>query len=95
LKNWKLNSFMSKPIEEFIVCSCSTEGLYIVKYKNEQELYFSIFNRGLNPKKMSFLTKLRYIYNLLKTGKPFNDEMILDQNSIKKLIVVLKRALSK
>lgn len=86
---------MSQQIEEFIICSCSTEGLYLVKYKGEQELYLSIFNRGLNPKKLTLWNKLRYIWNIIKTGKPFNDEMILNTESIKKLQVVLKKALSK
>ena len=86
---------MKQGIEEFVVCSCATEGLYIVKYKGESEVYFSIFSHGINPKRMFLKNIIRYIWKLLKTGKPFEDELVLDQKSIKKIIAVLKRAVDK
>lgn len=86
---------MSEQVQEFITCSCQTEILYILKYHGDEETYFSIFSRGLNPVKMTFTQKLRYIWRVLYKGKPFEDELVLNQKDIKRLIVVLKKCLHK
>lgn len=80
-----------KAIEEFILCSCSSEGIYIKKYKNEDEVYFSLFSRGINPKRFNWKDRFRYVWNVLKKGKPFEDEIVLDKSSIVKLLKVLKK----
>jgi hypothetical protein len=77
-------------IREFINCSCETEGLYIVKYKEEEEVYLSIFTRGINPKRFGFKDKLRYIWKALTTNAPFDDELVFGKKQIKKLISILK-----
>ena len=77
--------------EEFILCSCSSEGIYLVKHKGEEEIYLSIFSRGINPKRFGLKDKLRYIWNIFKNGKPFEDEIVLDKKAIEKL----KKALNK
>lgn len=82
---------MKYKIEAFIPCSCTTEGLYIVKYKNENEVYLSVFSRGINPKRFNFLDKLRYIWRVIKEGKPFEDELVLDKSTLDKLKKVLNK----
>jgi hypothetical protein len=79
-----------KSIEEFILCSCSSEGIYIKRYKNENEVYLSIFSRGINPKRFNLKDRLRYVWNVLKKGKPFEDEIVLDTKSLSKLKKVFK-----
>lgn len=78
-------------LEVFIPCSCTSEGLYIVKFKKEEEVYLSIFSRGINPKRFNFLDKLRYIWRVITEGKPFEDELVLDKISIEKLKRVLNK----
>ena len=78
-------------IEEFIICSCYSEGIYLVKHKNEGELYLSIFSRGINPKRFSWKDKFRYIWHALTNNKPFEDEVVLDKSAVAKL----KKALNK
>jgi len=86
---------MKEQIKQFILCSCGAEGIYIVKYKDEGETYLSMFSRGINPVKTSFSQKLRYIWKLIKTGSPYEDEMVLSQKDVKKLIVVLQKCKNK
>lgn len=78
-------------MEEFVVCSCQTEGIYLVKHKTEPEVYISFFSHGINPKKMNFMSKVRYIWNLIKTGKPFEDQIVLDAAAVAKLKKLLNK----
>jgi len=82
---------MKHQIEEFIACSCSSEGLYLIKYKGEDEVYLSIFSRGINPKRFNWKDKIRYIWHALTKNKPFEDEIVLDKNAVAKLKKVLNK----
>ncbi len=77
-------------IREFINCSCETEGLYVVKHKGEEEVYLSIFTRGINPKRFNWRDKIRYIWKALTTNAPFDDELVFNKKQVKKLINILK-----
>lgn len=79
-----------KEVEVFIVCSCQTEGLYIKRHKNEKEVYFSIFSRGINPKRFNLKDKIRYIIQCFK-GKPFEDEIILCKKDLLKLKKIIDK----
>ena len=78
-------------IEEFITCSCFSEGIYLVRYKGEEELYLSIFTRGINPKRFNWKDKIRYIWHALTESRPFEDEIVLDKNAVAKLKKVLNK----
>lgn len=74
--------------EHFIACSCSTEGIYIVKHEDEDEVYISFFSHGLNPKRMTLWNKIRYIWRVLK-GKPFEDQLVLNKSDALRLSSLL------
>ena len=78
-------------IEEFITCSCFSEGIYLVRYKDEEELYLSIFTRGINPKRFNWRDKIRYIWHALTESRPFEDEIVLDKDAVAKLKKVLNK----
>lgn len=78
-------------IEEFITCSCFSEGIYLVRYKDEEELYLSIFTRGINPKRFNWKDKIRYIWHALTESRPFEDEIVLDKNAVAKLKKILNK----
>lgn len=80
-------------IREFINCSCETEGLYIVKHKDEQEVYLSVFTRGINPKRFNIKDKLRYVWKALTSNAPFDDELVLNKKQIKKIIKIFKECI--
>jgi hypothetical protein len=78
-------------MKEFITCSCQTEGIYIVQFAKGEEVYLSFFSRGFNPVRMSWKDKIRYIWKLLTTNSPFEDELVLNKKDTKKLIAVLNK----
>lgn len=72
------------------MCSCSSETIVLEKYINEREVYLSLFSRGLNMKRYNWLDRIRHIWQILTTGFPYTDEIVLG----KKEIVELKKALN-
>jgi len=80
---------MSDKKEFFINCSCHAEGLLISKF-DKNEIYISFYSSGINPKNMNFLSKLRYIWQVLIKSKPFEDQIVLNNKELKKLISGLK-----
>lgn len=80
-----------KEVEEFISCSCMMEGVYVVKHKEDKETYLSFFKHGINPKRMSLWQKARYIWKVLVTGKPFEDEVVLSHKGLVDLIKALNK----
>jgi hypothetical protein len=74
----------------FIECQCHGEGLGIDYYADDNHYYFSYWSRGFRNGKLSFWQRLRYIFYVLFTGKPFNDELILDGGSANQLRSFLK-----
>lgn len=76
---------MAKNKEEFIICDCHSEGLYLEVFEGEENIYMSFFSHGVNPKKLTLFGKLRYIWNVLKTGKPFSDQLVFSFNKAKKI----------
>jgi hypothetical protein len=82
---------MKKTSSEFFICDCYSEGILVTKYKNEDEFYFSFFKRGYAGNKLSWKDKLRYILQIIKTGIPFEDEVILNKTKIASLVKFLSK----
>lgn len=77
--------------EIYIKCACSGEGLYINYDKEDNLYYLAIFSLGFrDPSKLSFLEKIRWIWYLIKNGKPYNDQFILNKKEVDKLIRFFK-----
>lgn len=85
---------MAKNKEAFFVCDCHSEGLYLESYSDDKTLYLSFFSHGINPKNLTLFSKIRYIWNILKTGKPFSDHLVFNfkkANIIAKKIIELTK----
>ena len=85
---------MSKNKEAFVICDCHSEGLYLESYPDDKILYLSFFSHGVNPKKLTLFSKLRYIWYILKAGRPFADQLVFNfnkANSIAKKIIEITR----
>lgn len=65
--------------EKFFVCSCRSHALHLMKFKNEDECYVSIWLNGHED--LGWKYKLRQIWQILKTGKPYGDEVVLTKDS--------------
>jgi len=68
---------------EVFMCNCHGEGINVEKFDNN-EIYLSLFYRCYNYP-ISIKERIRYCWNILKTGKPFNDQMILDNQTAEQL----------
>ena len=83
---------------KFIECSCGTEGIMISNdYMDNKEpvIDLAFFKYGYNPDKMSLYQKLRYCWQVLSKGRPFGDEIILNKEQTKELIIGLNKFIKK
>jgi len=76
-------------IQKFIMCACQSESILLEKYCNEQEIYLSLFGRGLNVKRYTFRDKLRHIWQILTKGSPYTDEIVLTSDKAEELAKAL------
>jgi len=61
-----------------IPCACYGEGLILRKDEDDfLEVYF--YTIGCEGKKLGFKDKLRYIWRVITIGKPFGDQVMLDE----------------
>lgn len=74
---------------KFVMCSCSSESVLIEKYAHENEIYLSLFGRGLNVKRYNLKDRLRHIWQILTKGSPYTDEIVLSRDSAKELASTL------
>jgi hypothetical protein len=69
---------------EFFCCDCSTEG--VVLSTDEDMIYLTFWDLGTHrDSRLSIKDKIRWIFNLLKTGQPYPDGIILDTIEAEKL----------
>lgn len=75
---------------KFYECECSTEGI-MVSYEHDEEdsiptVDLAFFQHGfVGRHPLIFLQRLRWAWQLIKTGLPYLDGVILDQNTAKEL----------
>lgn len=68
----------------FLRCDCYSEVLVVDYDKDFSTLELSIF--GLHAShKMSFLQKMRYLYQIIFHSEPFTDQIILQKQQILEL----------
>lgn len=69
----------------FLICDCFSHGLLVEKFKDEQEVCISLFERGLNGRILSWSSRLRWCWQILRHGKPWSDFVILNTENQKRL----------
>lgn len=76
--------------ETFIPCSCGSEGLHLYKFKNDNELFVSVWEMGYGKdNRLSWKQRLRYVWRVLWEGRPYGDQIVLDREGRSKLIYAL------
>lgn len=79
--------------EAFIPCSCSNEGLHLYKFKTDEELYLSIWEMGYGKdNRLSWKKRLKYIWRIIREGRPYGDQIVLNREGRSKLIYALMDA---
>lgn len=77
----------------FLCCECNSEILVLSPEFEDKEIYCSIYKyRYLKP---GLKHRLHHCWHILKTGSPYEDEIILSKNDAKKLKDYLEKSLKK
>jgi hypothetical protein len=79
-KDQKINNYRTL----FIRCDCHSEVLVLDYDGSFKMIELSIFS-SLVSSQMSLWQKIRYIYQIIKYGKPYTDQIILHQKQIDEL----------
>jgi hypothetical protein len=64
--------------ERFILCECNSEALLLTRFYPDKEIYLSIYTIGQFQKKPNIWERMKYCYHHLKTGKKYEDQIILN-----------------
>jgi len=98
-----MNKIIKSKIEEkFFKCSCYSHALEIVymveKYENDknsyEDFYFNLWEMGRGDNNiMSWRRRFRWMWHILKTGKPYTDGIILTKEQIIDIVKFLNEQL--
>ena len=69
----------------FLICDCFSHGLLVEKFKGEEEVSISLFERGLEGRILSWFSRLKWCWQILRYGKPWSDFVILNTENQKRL----------
>ena len=83
---------MKKDNELHITCGCHTHELHFEKDHEEDMWYVSFLQRGYMSEN-SWKYRFRCIWQILKTGRPYGDEVILNKSDLIKLQQYIKEEL--
>lgn len=67
-----------------LTCSCHTHELHFEKDLEEDIWYSSFWQQGYISD-TSYKYRLKCIWQILKTGRPYGDQVVLDKNDLIKL----------
>jgi hypothetical protein len=75
---------MKKDNELHLTCSCHTHELHFEKDFEEDMWYISFWQRGY-AEQSSWGYRLKCIWHILKNGRPYGDEVILEKKDLEEL----------
>lgn len=82
-------------MKKFFMCTCQSEGFSVNKetspFEDGNEFSFSFWKKGFSNKDaLTLKDKLRWVNQILFHGVPWTDEVILNDNDIRRLITFLQ-----
>lgn len=77
---------MMKDGELYVECGCHTHALHFDRDSDPTVTvwYVSFWQRGY-ASTAGWLWRLRYIWQIIKTGRPYGDEVVLDRRQMEEL----------
>jgi hypothetical protein len=85
---------MKNDKELHLTCSCCSHELHFEKDHEDDMWYISFWQRGyINDNSLKY--RLKCIWNILKTGRPYGDEVVLDKEDLIELKQYVDEQLSK
>jgi len=87
----KVFSDFLEPNHSFFLCECTNEALLCSRFlgKDENEIFMSIYTCGQFHSKPSIFQRLKYCWYHFKTGKKYEDQIVLSFNKAQELSVWL------
>lgn len=74
----------------YIQCDCRTHLIMVDKDPDSPIVYLAFFVHGNSPRPFPFWERLRHIWKILTTGRPYEDQMVLTPNETRKLALALR-----
>lgn len=75
---------------KYIKCSCAGELISLEKW-DDHLICLSLWERGFkNNNKLTFGERIRWCWEILRTGKPFTDSVLLGKEGIDDMVDALK-----
>tara|TARA_Y100000593_G_scaffold42861_1_gene82058 strand:- start:27012 stop:27350 length:339 start_codon:yes stop_codon:yes gene_type:complete len=71
--------------EKFFKCSCYGEGMFVTRFEDENEYYFSMWSQGYYPRNMSLWQRIKFACKVLWTGEAWEDELVLEPKVVREL----------
>lgn len=71
-------------MKEYIECDCGCSVICLEEDKEFDLFCLSVFNSPFRGK-LSWKERIRWAFNLLKTGHPYTDMVVLDKEGLSKL----------
>jgi len=72
-------------LHDFYLCECGDEAILLRKINHDEEIYLSIFCSGQFRQKPSLWQRLVYCWYHLKTGKKYEDQIILSFENARRM----------
>ena len=69
----------------FLICDCYEHGLLVEKFKHENEVSLSLFERGLSGRTLGWSERLRWCWQIIRYGRPWSDFVILNEENKQQL----------
>jgi hypothetical protein len=69
---------------KFFECSCHTEGIFLSE-ECEGTVSLAFFRNGFKGRILNLRDRIRFCWQILRTGIPYADEVMLYQENAKKL----------
>lgn len=76
---------MNRMKDEFLTCSCYCEGLRVTYDPDDKEFYVCLWGTR-SGYQVSWLQRLKSCWKILKTGEPFGDQVLMNQEEATKLV---------
>lgn len=80
--------------QQFFTCECYSDAVHVMKFDDEELIYFSIWHRK-GGHKPPIWQRLKHIWKILTTGTPYGDEVILNKEKSLQLAKWLQNRLNK
>jgi hypothetical protein len=76
-------------MNKFIKCACYGHLMELEYDREYNQYYLTIWSSGFKREKLSWYDRIRWIWNILKTGNPWSDMFIINESTRKEIVEFL------